>query len=116
MLYLIFAQEITVGQFFALWIYSFFIFGPLQELGSVINTYREAEVSLNNFEQILKTPKEPKPANPVLLAELHQLEFSEVSFQYRSAATLALKGISFNVERGETIAFVGPSGSGRRRS
>src|SRR5262249_4129351 len=48
MLYLIFAREITVGQFFSLWIYSFFIFGPLQELGNVINVYREAEVSLNN--------------------------------------------------------------------
>jgi len=36
MLYLIFAQQITVGQFFSLLIYSFFIFGPLQELGNVI--------------------------------------------------------------------------------
>ena len=50
MLYLIFAQQITVGQFFSLFIYSFFIFGPLQELGNVINTYRETEASLANFE------------------------------------------------------------------
>jgi len=113
MLYLIFAQQISVGQFFALWIYSFFIFGPLQELGSVINTYREAEVSLNNFDEILKTPKEPKPADPVPLSELHRLEFSQVSFRHRSSATHALAGISFAVERGETIAFVGPSGAGK---
>jgi ATP-binding cassette subfamily B protein len=113
MLYLIFAQEITVGEFFALWIYSFFVFGPLQELGSVINIYREAEVSLNNLEQILKTPKEPKPANPVTLSDIGSLEFSEVSFQHRTAMTRALRGISFRVERGETIAFVGPSGAGK---
>ncbi|MCI0419628.1 MAG: ABC transporter ATP-binding protein/permease, partial [Acidobacteria bacterium] len=100
MLYLIFTREITVGQFFALWIYSFFIFGPLQELGSVINIYREAEVSLNNFEEILNTPKDPKPVNPFPLAEIRRLEFSDVSFQHRSATTHALKGISFSVKRG----------------
>src|ERR1043166_1319486 len=60
MLYQIFAREITVGQFFQLWIYSFFVFGPLQEIGNVINVYREAEVSLNNFETILNMEKEPR--------------------------------------------------------
>ena len=65
MLYLIFARSITVGQFFALWIYSFFIFGPLQELGSVIDVYRETEVSLANFQTLLDAPREPRPANPV---------------------------------------------------
>src|SRR5262249_14926797 len=43
LLYFIFAQRITFGQFFSLWIYSFFVFGPLQELGTIINTYRETE-------------------------------------------------------------------------
>jgi ATP-binding cassette subfamily B protein len=40
-------------QFFSLFIYSFFIFGPLQELGNVVNTYRETEASLQKFETIL---------------------------------------------------------------
>src|SRR5881628_467287 len=61
MLYLIYAQQITVGQFFSLFIYSFFIFGPLQEVGNVINVYRETEASLDNFEAILKMPTEQKP-------------------------------------------------------
>ena len=67
MLYLIYVQAITVGQFFSLFIYSFFIFGPLQELGNIINIYREAEVSLKNFQDILDMKKEPRPLNPVPL-------------------------------------------------
>ncbi|MBI3365188.1 MAG: ABC transporter ATP-binding protein, partial [Ignavibacteriae bacterium] len=113
MLYLIFIQEITFGQFFSLWIYSFFIFGPLQELGNVINTYREAEVSLKNFQDILDTPKEPKPAKPVVIDAIRTLDFENVSFKHLSGTTNALTGITFGVERGETVAFVGPSGSGK---
>src|SRR5437773_2763724 len=113
MLYLIFAREITMGQFFSLWIYSFFIFGPLQEVGNVINVYRETEVSLKNFEDILNTPKEPRPQRPVSLASLSRVEFENVIFQHQSATTKALDGISFTGSLGETIAFVGPSGSGK---
>src|SRR6202040_3342099 len=113
MLYLIFTQRITVGQFFSLFIYSFFIFGPLQELGNVINVYRETEASLENFEAILKLPAQPKPEPPVALASLATLQFEDVSFQHLSASSPALNGISFRVARGETIAFVGPSGAGK---
>src|ERR1700732_3210414 len=113
MLYLIFTQRITVGQFFSLFIYSFFIFGPLQELGNVINVYRETKASLENFEAILKLPAQPKPEHPVALASLATLQFEDVSFQHLSASSPALNGISFRVARGETIAFVGPSGAGK---
>jgi ATP-binding cassette subfamily B protein len=113
MLYLIFTQKITVGQFFSLLIYSFFIFGPLQELGNIINTYRETEVSLENFRKILAIPKDPKPANPVPVENLETLEFRDVSFQHQTATTPALTDISFRVKRGDTIAFVGPSGAGK---
>src|SRR5688500_17068392 len=113
MLYLIFAQQITVGQFFSLLIYSFFIFGPLQELGNVINTYRETEASLANFEAILKMPKEQRPAAPVPMGPLTRLAFDRVGFQHQTASAPALTDISFEVARGESVAFVGPSGSGK---
>ncbi len=113
MLYLIFRQEIQIGQFFALMIYSFFIFTPLQELGNVINIYRETEVSLQNFQQILDTPRDPKPSDPQSVDELMTLQFERVSFQHQSSSGLALDGISFSAARGDTIAFVGPSGAGK---
>jgi ATP-binding cassette subfamily B protein len=113
MLYLIFTQRITVGQFFSLFIYSFFIFGPLQELGNIINTYRETEVSLQNFRNILAIPKDPKPRDPVPVKNLQTLEFRDVTFQHQSATAPALTDISFRVTRGDTIAFVGPSGAGK---
>jgi ATP-binding cassette subfamily B protein len=113
MLYLIFNQTISVGQFFSLFIYSFFIFGPLQELGNIINIYREAEVSLNNFREIMETPSEPKPESPITIPQISTLAFEDVTFQHKTASTRALDGISYSVDRGETIAFVGPSGSGK---
>jgi len=113
MLYLIFAGRISVGEFFSLFIYSFFIFGPLQELGNIINIYRETEVSLDNFRGILSTPKEKKPLNPAVLGRITSLKFNSVSFKHQSANRYALENISFDTVKGQTIAFVGPSGSGK---
>ena len=113
MLYLIFQKEISIGQMFSLMFYSFFIFGPLQELGNVINTFREAEVSLANFKAIMEMPKEPKPAHPKTITTVTKLTFDKVSFQHQSAKTKAIQEISFEVNAGQTVAFVGPSGSGK---
>ncbi|MBV8866706.1 MAG: ABC transporter ATP-binding protein [Acidobacteriaceae bacterium] len=113
MLYLIFTQRITVGQFFSLFIYSFFIFGPLQELGNIINIYRETEASLANLQEILAIPPEPKPAHPVPLGNLETLGFENVTFQHQSANRPAVCNVSFQFSRGETVAFVGPSGAGK---
>ncbi|HEY4089300.1 MAG TPA: ABC transporter ATP-binding protein [Bryobacteraceae bacterium] len=113
MMYLIFKGKMSLGDYMAMFIYSFFIFGPLQELGNVVNTYREAEVSLQNFDEILAMKPEPRPANPVPITHLDTLEFRDAGFQHQSASKPALSGISFTVTRGKTIAFVGPSGAGK---
>jgi len=113
MMYLIFSRVITAGEFFSLYIYSFFIFGPLQELGNIINVYRETEVSLNNFKDIIETPLEKKPDNPVHIGKIDTFEFKDVTFKHQSASTYALEDISFKTSVGQTVAFVGPSGAGK---
>lgn len=113
MMYLVFMEKISVGEFFSLFIYSFFIFGPLQEMGNIINIYREAEVSLKNFEDIMAMEKEPAPANPVALGSINRLEFRDVTFKHQTANNNAISNINFITGLGETIAFVGPSGSGK---
>lgn len=113
LLYLIFADNMTLGELFSLQIYSFFIFGPLQELGNIINIYREAEVSLDNFQTILDTPVEKKPQHPIKIEGIEELAFQNVSFQHQTATNKALDDISFTTKKGETIAFVGPSGAGK---
>jgi ATP-binding cassette, subfamily B, bacterial len=113
LLFLIFKDELSIGQLMTLQFYSFFIFGPMQEMGNVILSYREAEASLNNFKNILSTPIEASPKNPVKINKLETFGFQNVAFKHKSGANYALEDISFNVEKGQTIAFVGPSGSGK---
>ncbi|HNR20535.1 MAG TPA: ABC transporter ATP-binding protein [Bacteroidia bacterium] len=111
--YLIFKDQISPGKMMTLMFYSFFIFGPLQEMGNVITIYREAQVSLQNFKDILDTPIEYRPSKPRKINWLETFEFNNVSFKHQTAQSNALSNISFKVNKGQTIAFVGPSGSGK---
>ncbi|MFS2186935.1 ABC transporter ATP-binding protein [Mucilaginibacter sp. Mucisp84] len=113
LLMLIFKETISPGQYFSFLFYSFFLFNPLQELGNVILSWREAEVSLGNFNRILSIPIDKKPEKPVLLEKVNTLTFNDVSFKHLTANRNALNHISFETNSGETIAFVGPSGSGK---
>lgn len=66
-----------------------------------------------NFDSLLRMPPEPRPTHPVEIDGLQTLEFDDVGFQHQSASAPAIDGISFRARRGETIAFVGPSGAGK---
>lgn len=111
--FLLFKDYLTLGQIMTLQFYSFFIFGPLQEIGTVIIAYREAEASMENFSEIIQTPIEKRPDHPKKLNIIQSLSFRDVTFRHKSGMYDALTNVNFDVKQGETIAFVGPSGSGK---
>jgi ATP-binding cassette subfamily B protein len=113
LLWLIFRDVLTTGQFISLQFYSFFIFGPMQEIGNIILSYREAQASLINFDALMKKAPEQKPSIPKEIGTIQALSFQQVSFKHNTAQFYALDNISFHINAGETVAFVGPSGSGK---
>jgi ATP-binding cassette, subfamily B, bacterial len=113
LMWVVFHGELTAGQLATMQIFSFFVFGPLQEIGNIILYYREAEASLNNFKNLMQKPPEPEPVQHNHLGPIRELEFRDVAFKHQTAMHKAIDDISFRVRTGETIAFVGPSGSGK---
>lgn len=115
LMWLIFYEpgHMTAGQLVTMQIFSFFVFGPLQEIGNILLAFREAEASLNNFDALMKKEPEAEPLHPKHLGKIETLSFRNVAFKHQSAAQKAINDISFDVKTGETIAFVGPSGSGK---
>ncbi|HEU4473039.1 MAG TPA: ABC transporter ATP-binding protein [Flavisolibacter sp.] len=113
LLWLIFRNELTTGELITMQFISTSIFGPLQDMGNIILSYREVEASITSFDQLMHKPVEQRPDNPVDVGPLHSIRFKEVVFRHKTAAHHAIDGISFHAETGATIAFVGPSGSGK---
>jgi len=113
LLFLVFNQKITPGQFMTLIFYSFAIFNPLQEMGNIVNIFRESQASLENFEAIMNTPKEPIPANAVEIKNIQRINLKNVTFRYDGSNQNAVEEINIQMNQGETVAFVGPSGSGK---
>jgi ATP-binding cassette subfamily B protein len=113
LLWLIFRDILTTGELISMQFISTGIIGPLQDLGSIILSYREAESSLHLFNELMKKQPEYRPEDPVDVGEISHLSFDQVSFRHRNAKSNAIENISFEAGIGDTIAFVGPSGSGK---
>lgn len=113
LLWLIFHKTLTAGELISMQFILNTIFVPLQDLGRIILNYREAEASMQMFDELMKKPVEKRPEDPVDIGQLESLRFEDVVFRHRNATENAIDHISFNARLGDTIAFVGPSGSGK---
>src|SRR5688572_9871012 len=86
LMWLIFKEEMDAGQLVTMQIFSFFVFGPLQEIGNILLSYREAEASLNNFHTLMQKTPELDPVHPKPLGNIQTLSFRNVAFQHKTAS------------------------------
>lgn len=113
LLWLIFRNILSPGELISMQFISTALIGPLQDLGNIIVSWREAETALSMLNDILEKPLEFSPEEWVDSGQVSELDFNNVVFRHRNASFNAIQNISFKAELGDTIAFVGPSGSGK---
>ncbi len=109
------AGRITTGDYVAFGIYVAYLIWPLIALGWVVNLFQRGSASMGRLNKIFETePDVRPPENPVPLAEPRgAVEFRNVSFRYPGTERLVLEDVSFSADPGQTVAVVGPTGSGK---
>jgi ATP-binding cassette subfamily B multidrug efflux pump len=109
------AGRITTGDFVAFGIYVAYLIWPLIALGWVVNLFQRGAASMGRLNKIFETePAVRAPENPVRLTEPRgAVEFRNVSFRYPGTERLVLEDVSFVAQPGQTLAVVGPTGSGK---
>ncbi|MCC0664921.1 ABC transporter ATP-binding protein [Clostridioides sp. ZZV14-6044] len=107
--------EIQVGQLVAFLEYLFHAMFSIMLFSMVFIMYPRAEVSANRIKEILEEePLIKNPKNGVKDTENKGLiEFDNVTFTYPDGEASVLKDISFTAKTGETVAFIGSTGSGK---
>ncbi len=106
---------ITIGEFVTFITYVGMLTWPVMALGFVYNIIQRGQVSLRRINVILET--EPEVADASQLLDLYKfiptIDVKDLTFTYPGSEEPVLKNISFSVQKGETVAIIGRTGSGK---
>ena len=107
--------EVQVGQLVAFIEYLFHAMFSIMLFSMVFVMYPRAQVSANRIDELLnEEPIIRNPENGVKETKIRgKVEFDNVTFAYPNGEESVLKNISFTANKGETIAFIGSTGSGK---
>jgi len=108
--------ELSIGNFVALILYVERLVFPTALLGFTITAYQRGEVSIARIEAILSVEpriKDPLKSLPLPSPVQGSLSASHLTYSYPRSKSLALDDVNFMIQPGETVAIVGPIGSGK---
>ena len=107
------AGNITTGNIAEFVIYVNMLTWPVASIGWVISIIQRAEASQERINEFLKTKSEITNTSKTCMKINGNIEFKNVHFTYQESGVEALNNISFQVNSGKTIAFIGKTGSGK---
>ncbi len=103
--------NITVGAFFAFATALFMLYTPIKRLSSLYNQAQDAITANARMHELLDTKADINSGESELTENIETISFEDVSLHYND--TPALKHISIQAKKGESIALVGDSGAGK---
>jgi ABC-type multidrug transport system, ATPase and permease components len=103
---------LSVGNLFVFISYESVILWPIRNIGRIISDLGKVSVSIGRLQEITDVPIEDvvSGATPDLNGDI---VFDHVSFQYDDGDSEVLRDVSFTIHKGETVAIMGPTGSGK---
>jgi ATP-binding cassette, subfamily B, bacterial len=112
--WLSFSGELTYGQLVGFILYVNVLFKPIDKISAIMELYPKGMAGFKRFLELIDTtPDVLDRKDAIEMATLRgNIRFEDVDFHYESSKSI-LEGINLQIEEGETVAFVGPSGAGK---
>jgi len=105
---------ISIGVYIAFLAYAGNIIWPMRQLGRLVGDFSKATVAVSRLDKIISTRDEYVDLKDQTEPEIEgAVEFNHVSFKFDDSTYAQLEDINFKVKKGETIAIVGKTGSGK---
>jgi len=113
--YLITENEITMGALIASTLLTGRALAPMAQLAGLLTRYHQSRAALQSLNSLMSLPVERPSGREFLHRPAFNggVEFKKVTFRYPEQPIDALKDVSFKIEAGEKVAFIGRIGSGK---
>lgn len=112
---LFYFDKINGADFTAFILYINMLIGPLRTLVTLFEQVQDGMTGFKRFCEVMDEPSEYEPASPISTSPSGDVEFENVTFGYvkENKEKEVLRGVTFRIEKGKTVALVGSSGGGK---